>query len=118
MSKVYPDHYWVEISALDSELKHTTGEVCSAYYGESDKPVQGIWILVKKVDDSDQKNLKRAVEALELVLDHAELSSDLKFDTAQYNTRANALRAQADRLDAKDFAIVFARETLKALRNK
>lgn len=42
-------HYWVEV---DSDEEYT-GNICSAYYGESDKPTVGIWILVKKVDNND-----------------------------------------------------------------
>ena len=37
-------YYWIEADE-DGEY---TGNMCSAYYGESDKPTVGNWILVKK----------------------------------------------------------------------
>jgi len=40
-------HYWIEIN----DAGDYTGHICSAYYGEADKPTEGIWILVSKVKD-------------------------------------------------------------------
>ena len=42
-----PKEYWVEV---DPETFNPTGNVCWAYY-ESDKPIEGHWIKVRKVNE-------------------------------------------------------------------
>lgn len=42
----FPRRYWLEV---DLETGNPTGEVCWAYYGEADRPIEGCWILVEEV---------------------------------------------------------------------
>ncbi len=42
----YPRRYWLEI---DPETGNPTDQVCWAYYGESDRPIEGYWILVEEI---------------------------------------------------------------------
>lgn len=48
---ILPKHYWLEV---DPETKNPTGQVCWAYYGQSDKPTDGYWILVEQVEAPNQ----------------------------------------------------------------
>lgn len=41
------NHYWLEVNP---ETGNPTGLACWAYYGLNDKPTEGHWILVKKVE--------------------------------------------------------------------
>lgn len=47
MTSFGPKYYWMEV---DPETKNPTGEVCWVFYGFSDKPTEGYWILVKEVE--------------------------------------------------------------------
>lgn len=38
-------HWWIQVDDDGMPTNH----ICSAYYGDSDKPTVGKWILVKKV---------------------------------------------------------------------
>ena len=49
MTVLGPGHYWIEVDK-DGEY---TGNMCSAYYGHSDKPIEGVWKLVKEVLTDD-----------------------------------------------------------------
>lgn len=42
-------HYWIEIDEDDLP----TGSACSAYYGESDKPMSGNYVLVRRMGTKD-----------------------------------------------------------------
>ena len=44
----YPDHYWLE---LNPETGNPTGEACHAYYGLSDRPTVGFWVMVCTVPE-------------------------------------------------------------------
>jgi hypothetical protein len=45
MSVWGPGYWWMELD----EDGEPTGHICSAYYGESDRPMQGTWILVGQI---------------------------------------------------------------------
>lgn len=45
---ILPDHYWIQ---LDPDSRNPTGKICHGYYGLSDKPMDGLWILVKQVEE-------------------------------------------------------------------
>jgi hypothetical protein len=43
-----PGYWWLEVD----ENGVITGNICSAYYGTSDKPIEGIWKLIRSEDVS------------------------------------------------------------------
>lgn len=47
MSVLKEEHYWLEV---DPETMLPTGRArLVGYYGDSDKPTSGFWVLVKRV---------------------------------------------------------------------
>lgn len=52
---IYTKKYWLEV---DLETGNPTGNVCWAYYGEKDKPmdkpINGHWILVREVKEIEK----------------------------------------------------------------
>lgn len=38
--------YWLEVNP---ETMLPTGKACSAYFGLSDKPIEGYWLLVEEI---------------------------------------------------------------------
>ena len=45
-----PGYWWIQVDE-DGEY---TGHICSAWYGLADKPVEGIWVLVKRVEVEEE----------------------------------------------------------------
>jgi hypothetical protein len=47
----YPGHYWLLIDPETELPSNEPGSACSAYYGLSDKPVEGNWVMVCTVPE-------------------------------------------------------------------